>query len=243
MRVIGFVMVATPDDYARVYARFTAPVSRFDCGQKCAPHNGGSPVCCSADHAVPIVDKAEYTLLKSRTDLWHDYKPNDASGRKIVAELHESCEAVECKGVRFCERDNRSMSCRAFPFFPYFTRERQLIGLGYYWDFEDRCWIISNLQVVDREFVREFLAAYEILFAADEDERQGMIDHSASMRRVFTRRNQIIPLIGIDGGYLAVEPKTHVVRAAQFDEFLRYGPYKDEPRAPAADAPTAIAAD
>ena len=84
-------MTATPEDYARVYARFTAPVSRFDCGQKCAPHNGGSPVCCSADHAVPIVDKAEYALLKSRTDLWHDYKPDDAAGRKIVAELHVIC--------------------------------------------------------------------------------------------------------------------------------------------------------
>ena len=177
-------MAATPEDYARVYARFTAPVSRFDCGRKCAPHNDGVPVCCSADHAVPIVDKSEYALLKSRTDLWRDYVPKDAAGRKIVADMHAHCDAVECKGVQFCERDNRSMACRAFPFFPYFTREKTLVGLAYYWDFEDRCWIISNLQVVDRGFVREFVDAYEALFAVDEDERAGMIEHSASMRRV-----------------------------------------------------------
>jgi len=70
-----------------------------------------------------------------------------------------------------------------------------------------------------------------------------MIDHSASMRRVFTRRNHLIPLIGLDGGFLAVEPKTHVVRSARLDEFLRHGPYKDELPAPAAGAPPAEAAD
>jgi hypothetical protein len=207
-------MAATPEDYARVYARFTAPVSRFDCGRRCAPHNEGMPVCCSADHAVPIVDKAEYALLKSRTDLWRDYVPKDAAGRKIVADMHASCEAVECKGVQFCERDNRSMACRAFPFFPYFTREKKLVGLAYYWDFEDRCWM---------------------LFAVDEDERNGMIEHSASIRRVFTRRNQIIPLVGLEGGFFAVEPRTHVIRPARVDEFRRHGPYAEEPPAPAAE--------
>ena len=227
-------MAAKPEDYARVYAAFTAPVSRYDCGRKCAPHNEGIPVCCTADHAVPIVDKSEYELLKSRTDLWRDYVPKDSAGRKIVADMHASCAAGECKGVQFCERDNRSMACRAFPFFPYFTRERKLVGLAYYWDFEDRCWILSNLQVVDRDFVREFVAAYEALFAVDEDEREGMVEHSASMRRVFSRRNLPIPLVGLDGGFLAVEPRTHVLRPARVEEFLRHGPYRDEPPAPAA---------
>jgi hypothetical protein len=137
--------------------------------------------------------------------------------------------------VQFCERDNRSMACRAFPFFPYFTREKTLVGLAYYWDFEDRCWIISNLQVVDRGFVREFVDAYEALFAVDEDERAGMIEHSASMRRVFTRRNQPIPLVGLEGGFFAVEPRTHVIRPARVDEFRRHGPYAEEPPAPGAE--------
>lgn len=228
-------MPATPDDYRRVYAAFTAPVSRFDCGRKCAPHNDGVPVCCSVENAVPIVDKSEYALLKSRTDLWHDYVPKDAAGRKIVADMHANCAAVECKGVQFCERDNRAMACRAFPFFPYFTRAKELIGLAYYWDFEDRCWILSNLQVVDRAFVREFLTAYAALFAVDEEERNGMIEHSASMRRVFSRKNRAIPLIGREGGYFVVEPRTHKVRPARPEDFPRHGPYKDEPPAPAAE--------
>src|SRR5262249_55263344 len=119
--------------YEDVYANFQAPVSRFDCGQKCAPHNGGSPVCCSTDHAGPWVDKWEFALLRSRSDLWRAYTPTDAAGREIVRGLHKDCRAVECKGAAHCERDNRSMSCRAFPFFPYMTRDDEIVGLAYFW--------------------------------------------------------------------------------------------------------------
>jgi hypothetical protein len=218
----------SPDLYARIYDQFTAAISRFDCGKKCAPHNGGEPVCCTTAHAVPIVDKYEWRLLESRTDLWHRYEPTDASGRQIVAELHPDCMAVECKGARHCERDNRSLSCRAFPFFPYITRDDRLIGLAYYWIFEQQCWVISNLGIVDRDFARECIAAYELLFAHDHEEYDSIKEHSAYMRRVFTRRNRIIPLIDRDGGYFAVEPRTHVIRPARLDEFAQHGPYKEE---------------
>lgn len=229
-------MPATPDDYRRIYASFTAPLARFDCGRRCAPHNGGTPVCCSTDHAVPIVDEAEWALLRARSDLWRAYAPNDAAGRRIVAELGEGCRAIECKGARHCERDNRTIACRAFPFFPYFTRAREFVGLAYYWDFEDRCWVISNLQVVDRAFIDEFVIAYEALFAVDESEREGMIAHSASMRRTFTRRKRIIPLVGRGGGFFAVEPRTHVIRPARLEEFPRHGPFREPPVADIADA-------
>ena len=132
----------TPADFAVVYDKFKAAVSRYDCGRFCSPLNKGEPVCCSTQHAVPVVDKAEFRFLKTRTDLWHVFKPYDAATRKIVDELHHTCAAIECKGARSCERDNRSVACRAFPFYPYLTREGDLAGLGTYWTYEDRCWLI-----------------------------------------------------------------------------------------------------
>lgn len=222
-------MAAPSEIYRRIYDNFRTSISRYDCGRMCAPHNDGEPVCCTTKHAVPIVDKTEWALLHSRTDLWRAYKPADAAGREIVRTLHKDCKAVECKGARHCERDNRSMSCRTFPFFPYFTRAREFVGLAYYWTFEDRCWVMSNLQIVDPQFVKEFIAAYELLFQHDDDEKEGLIEYSGHMRRVFSRWNRIIPLIGRDGGYLAVEPRTHVIRPARIEEFGKHGPYKDEP--------------
>jgi hypothetical protein len=219
-----------PADFKAVYDRFQANVSRFDCGRFCSPLNNGQPVCCDTTHAIPVVDKPEFELLKSRTDLWRRFKPYDATSRNIVSGLHKSCVAVECKGARFCERDNRTLACRAFPFYPYFNRAGELLGLGTYWIFADRCWLISNMQVVERDFVQEFIAAYEYVFSRDEAERDAMKSHSATHRRVATRANQPILLIGREGGFLKIMPRTHEMRIATEKDMIKTGPYKN-PRA------------
>ena len=188
--------------------------------------NGGEPVCCSTQNAVPLVLKAEFELLKTRTDLWHKFKPYDATTRKIVRELHHSCAAIECKGVAFCERENRSLACRAFPFYPYITREGEFAGLAYYWTFEDSCWVISNLGVVDQAFIDEFVEVHEHLMNVDTDEKENFTAFSANMRRVFSRRRRSIPLIGRDGKFYKVMPKSGQHRAADPAKFPKHGPYK-----------------
>src|SRR5690606_21417962 len=42
-----------PEHFRQVYERLKSPVSRYDCGRHCAPLNGGEPVCCSTQNAVP----------------------------------------------------------------------------------------------------------------------------------------------------------------------------------------------
>jgi hypothetical protein len=225
----------TPSDvFRQIYDSFTTPISRFDCGRKCAPLNDGQPVCCTTGHAVPVVDRSEWALLRQRTDLWHVYKPKDASGRAVISDLHKQCLAIECKGAAHCERDNRSVSCRTFPFFPYITAAGAFVGLACFWTFEDRCWVQSNLGVVDPQFVREFVATYELLFAHDVEEFTANRDHSSAMRRTFSRWNRIIPLIGRDGGYFAVEPRTHAIRPATLAEFPVHETWRDEKPAEAA---------
>lgn len=219
-----------PEDFKTVYDRFQASVSRFDCGRFCAPLNNGQPVCCDTSHAIPVVDKPEFELLKGRTDLWHRYKPVDANSRQIVADLHKGCMAIECKGARFCERDNRTLACRAFPFYPYFTKANELVGLATYWIFADRCWLISNMQVVERKFIREFITAYEYVFARDPEEKDAMRRQSASHRRVATRNNQPILIIGRNGGFLKAMPRGGEIKPAGPRDMVRHGPYKS-PRA------------
>lgn len=213
------------EDFGLVFDRFQSTVSRYDCGKFCAPLNNGEPVCCSTDNAIPIVEKTEFDLLRSRTDLWRLYKPTDYVSRQIVKELHKSCTAIECKGARFCERDNRTMACRAFPFYPYFTRQGVLVGLATYWGFEDRCWLISNMQVVERDFVQEFVAAYEYIFARDPEELKAMKSQSAYHRRTFTRRNEAIALIGRDGGFFKVLPRSGKIVPWTAEKLPQYGAY------------------
>jgi hypothetical protein len=216
-------------DFASLYKQYNANLAFVDCGRKCAPLNNGQPVCCTTENAIPVVDKAEFELLKSRTDLWYKYKPNDAVSRKIVKELNSNACAIECKGAAFCERDNRTIACRSFPFYPYLDRAGNFIGLTYYWDFEDRCWIISNMQVVERKFVDEMVAAFERIFKLDPDEYDTMKSHSATMRRVFTRQGKIIPIIHRDGGYFKIKPgSAGMLTPCTPDDFKKFGPYKSE---------------
>jgi len=219
----------TPEKFRAVYAQFNASIStRVDCGRKCAPLNNGSPVCCDTENAIPVMHRQEYKLLKSRTDLWKPFKPYDASSRKIVAELPDDTCAVACKGAAFCERDNRSIACRAFPFYPYIDKAGAVIGLAYYWGFEDRCWVLSNLGVVEKPFVLEMIAASEKIFKFDPEEYDTMKKYAASQRRVFSRWKRKIPLIGRDGGFFQVDPRNGRIKPAKPEDFAKHGPFKSE---------------
>ena len=223
-------MSLTPQQYAHLYKLLGRPISRRqDCGRHCAPLNGGEPVCCTTRHAIPVVERGEWNLLRSRTKMWRHFRPYDAASRKIKEELASTCLAIECRGAAFCERDNRSLACRTFPFFPYFTREREWRGFSYYWTFEDRCWVISWLQEVDAVFVGELFAAYEYLFQCDETEREPFVELSASMRRVFSRQRRPIPLLQKGKKWSKVLPASGGrIVAAKETEFKRHGPYRSE---------------
>ena len=218
----------TPVDFRRLYEGFDAAVSRFDCGRKCAPLNGGEPVCCSTENAVPVVNKIEFELLKTRTDLWKEFKPYDYATRQIVAELTPDCMAIACKGVRHCERDNRTIACRGFPFFPYLTRQKEFVGLGTYWVFEDRCWMMSNLEVVDQAFIDQFVATYETLFVKDPSEFKTYVDFSAAARRVYSRWKRTIPLLGRGGELLIVEPSSGEIRRGRKKDYPKIAPFDSE---------------
>ena len=223
-------MAVTPQQYARLYKILGRPISRrHDCGKHCAPLNGGEPVCCTTRHAIPVVNREEWQLLKSRTDLWHHFRPFDAPSRQIKEELPSSCLAIECKGAAFCERDNRSLACRTFPFFPYFTKEQEWRGFSYYWSFEDRCWMISYMEKVDAAFVGELFKAYEYLFELDDSEKEPFIELSASMRRVFTRWKRPILLLEKGKVWRKVLPASggKIVEAKEKD-IRRHGPYRSE---------------
>jgi hypothetical protein len=217
-----------PADFTAFYEGFDAPVSRYDCGRKCAPLNKGSALCCSSQHAGVVVHKVEFELLKTRTDIWSKFKPYDASTRQIVDELTHDCMALECKGVAFCERHNRTIACRSFPFFPYLTRQKEFVGIGTYWVFEDRCWMMSNLEIVERTFVEQFIATNEAIFAKDPSEFQTYVEFSASARRVFSRWKREIPLLGRDGKLLIVEPSTGAIRPGKPKDFPKMAPFNSE---------------
>lgn len=215
-------------NFEELYQRFQAPIAKFNCGDKCAPYNErGVPFCCDIHHAVPTVYQAEWEYLQSHTDLWHLWEGDDP---EETAELQKQTPTgqllVGCLGAELCQRGFRSITCRAFPFFPYLTRSGDFIGLSYYWEYEDRCWVISNLKLVSPDYRAEFIAAYEELFEKMPEERENFRYHSIIMRRIFGRRKRSVPLLHRNGGAYKITPRNGRMRRVVVENLPKFGPYK-----------------
>ena len=219
----------TRQDFARLYAQFDASMTDVDCGAKCAPYNEyGVPFCCDPRHAVPTLYRAEWDHLRPSGlwQLWQD--PDPAETRRLWAEAPPYQVPAVCAGpARMCagHRGQRAIVCRSFPFFPYLDRQGRFLGLSYYWQYEDRCWVISNLHRVRDEYRQQFVAAYEALFRLYPAERETFRHHSIVMRRVFGRRRREIPLLHRDGGAYWVRPRDGRLRPARAADFPKHGVY------------------
>ena len=222
------VLETTPAAFVALYARFQAPIAALNCGDKCAPHNErGVPFCCDTRHAVPAAYSAEWEYLQENTDLWQLWSAEDpAETERLRNQVPNGQVLIACLGHSFCQRNFRSLTCRSFPFFPYLTREREFVGLSYYWEYEDRCWVISNLQVVSREYRAEFIAAYDKLFEMLPEERENYHHHSTVMRRIFGRRQRAIPLLHRNGHAYKITPRNGRMRRVSMTRLPKFGPYK-----------------
>jgi hypothetical protein len=214
-------------DYKTLYPQFDSPLSHDDCGEKCAPYNEyGIPFCCDIRQAVPTVYKSEWKYLKENTDLWHiwdDGDPDDTN--RLLAETPEEQVLVECKGHARCQRSFRSITCRAFPFYPYITCDGEFLGLSYYWQYEDRCWIISNLEVVTLNYRSQFMDTYNQLFKFYPQEMENFKHHSGVMRMVFSRRKRSIPLLHWNGKTYKITPANERLRIIDPESLPKHGSY------------------
>lgn len=215
-------------DFENLYRQFDASISEFDCGDFCAPHNErGVPFCCDIRFAVPSAYLDEWEYLKNHTYLW---KPWVTESSELETSLRQQIPQgqvlIACLGHEHCQRDFRSITCRAFPFFPYVTLKGEFIGLSYYWEFEEYCWVISHLDVVTNEYRSEFLQVFDYLIKEFPEEREIYRNFSIMMRRSFGRKHRTIPLLHRNGNAYKISPGTGKMRKWDIHKFPKFGPYK-----------------
>jgi len=213
--------------FGSLYSRFEAPIAALDCGERCAPYNErGVPFCCDPGHAVPTAYQAEWRHLQATTAQWGTYagRPERETAR-INAQVPDGQVALACCGPALCVRSYRAITCRSFPLFPYITRQGEFIGMSYYWEYEDRCWVISNLEQVSLEYRGQFIGVYDELFARMPDEHETFRRFSSTMRRSFARRRRAIPLLHRNGGVYKVTPRNGRMRRVEVGALPAFGPY------------------
>jgi hypothetical protein len=215
-----------------LYDGFDAPVTDFDCGQKCSPHNpSGKPFCCDICHAVPVAYRQEWDYLQRSTDLWHPWRGDECPAdptdpAELRTQTPDHLTLLACQGPALCQRAFRATSCRQFPFFPYITADDRFIGLAYEWSFEPVCWVISNLSAVTERYRAEFIATYDRLLADWPDEFESYAAISEEMRAEFAARRRRIPLLHRRGGYYLLSPRSERLQPVSPDRFPRFGPYQ-----------------
>lgn len=224
------------EEIRALYAGFDATVTDIDCGQRCAPHNpSGKPFCCDICHAVPAGYTSEWETLKKLTKLWHRYRGDEcASGpspesadHATELEMPPSMIPLACLGPDQCERENRLLSCRQIPFFPYVTSDYQFLGLAYDWEFESKCWVLSNLGRVTDAYREEFVRTYDHIFALFQSEFESYALRSEETREHFASKRRRIPLIHRDGGYRLISPGSERVRVVEVVQLPKFGPYRE----------------
>ena len=217
-----------------LYDGFDAPIARLDCGQKCAPHNpSGKPFCCDICHAVPAAYKSEWSYLQPSTDLWHEWRGDECNDSlsareraRVRDETPESMILLACLGPDRCQRDFRALSCRQFPFFPYVTADYRFVGLAYEWEFESKCWVISNLSQVSARYREEFVRTYDELFALFQEEFDSYAAHSEEMRAHFIEQKRRIPILHRNGGVYLLSPASERMVRVEAGKLARFGPYR-----------------
>lgn len=225
-----------PPDFRAIYDAFDAPVADFDCGQKCAPHNeGGKPFCCDICVAIPTAYKTEWDYLISETDLWkawdaktcadEDENPAEEVAR-LKKETPDDMVLIECLGPAECQRDYRALTCRQFPFFPYIDSQGEFLGLSYYWEYEEQCWIISNLDVVNEDYQRQFIQAFELIFEHWPDELETYRIHSEVTRDEYNEKRRAVPLMHRNGHTYKISSHNERLRRVSIESLPKFGPYK-----------------
>jgi hypothetical protein len=218
-------------DIRSFYDRFDAPVTELDCGAMCAPHNpSGKPFCCDICQAVPVAYQQEWDYLKSRTDLWHEWRGDECTSDpvdpgELRTDAPEHLLLLACKGPIFCQREFRASSCRQFPFFPYITSSYRFIGLAYYWDFEPTCWVLSNLGLVTEAYRKIFVSVFDKIFNYRFDEYESYAAFSEEIRAYFQAQKRRFPVLHRNGNIYLISPGSETLRRTAVGQLPRFGVY------------------
>jgi hypothetical protein len=214
--------------FTNLYSCFPSPINVIDCGSKCAPYNErGMPFCCDITHIIPTAYHAEWEYLQSKTDLWRFWQSVDPSiNSELHAETPNGQVLIACKGYQYCQREFRAFSCRSFPFFPYISSKGEFLGLSYYWEYRDRCWVISNLQVVSQLYLEQFIQAYQQLFMIFPEEMEYFSHFSKFIRDYLANSKRSISLLHKNGFGYKISPQSERMRRLPIKDFPKFGPYK-----------------
>jgi len=208
------------------YQIFSRPLSNIDCGEKCGPFNDyGVPVCCDINLIIPSAFIEEWEYLKDKTDLWLPWGSSNPIDASLENDLQDGQILLKCQGYQYCQRSFRTLTCRAFPFFPYLDSRGNFLGLVYFQDYREQCWIISNLSVVTTDYKTEFCQAFELLFKQYPESKESYSQYSSYIREKNSLSGDKIILLDFEGNVFLVDSVSEISHHVGYEDLESFGPF------------------
>jgi hypothetical protein len=173
-------------------------VTDYDCGDLCKKYYNGVPYCCSAEHAVPLLYRAEFRHLQLVGTLWRRWIPKTAEDRKLARYGGGDQLFCECAGVQHCVRGQRSVSCRTFPLEPYIDRRGVFVGLTFLEEFSNRdpdtgitkCPLTERPRDIRQKFIDTQFVFWEKILFRRKDEYDTYLSTSKKLRKNRDTKNK-----------------------------------------------------
>lgn len=209
-----------------LYQIFPRPLSEIDCGEKCGPFNEyGVPVCCDINLIIPSAYKAEWDFLKEKTDLWQPWSSSGPIDVDLENDVQDGQVLLKCLGYQHCQRPFRTLTCRAFPFFPYLDSHGKFVGLVYFQEYRELCWIISNLSLVTTAYKADFQQAFKLLFKQYPESKESYTQYSSYIREENTISGDKIFLLDFEDKVFLLDPASEISHQVSFEDLESFGPF------------------
>jgi len=221
-------MSEPPQDtfFEDIYRKFASPLSNIDCGEKCGPFNEyGVPVCCDISMIIPSAYREEWAYLEKNTDLWRPWRSSNPVDTILEDEVQEGQVLLKCQGYQKCQRQFRTLTCRAFPFFPYLDSQGNFLGLAYFLEYREMCWILSNLSTVTTTYKAEFQQAFELLFEKYPKSKESYSQYSAYLREENGLSGDKIILLDFQGNVFGLDPVSEISYQMSYQDLESFGPF------------------
>lgn len=168
-----------------LYKLMEVPMTEFDCGQLCVTEENGVPPCCDALKTVPVLFKSEYEWHRKRNDFWRQMNEDDPV-YNTFCELIDADDYEQfaiCPGVEGCDRDQRSLVCRTYPFEPYIDEDGRLKGITFNYDEEEVCPLVSKLDLdLNGDYITNSLIYWDFIFKRFPDQFDIYYESSQQLR-------------------------------------------------------------
>ena len=185
------------EELHELFELMSHPMISFDCGQLCRDTGDGMPVCCDHSNFHPLLFTDEYKWLKAhRGAQWKKFVPKSKLDRKEVKELADHLIFADCPGIENCNRDNRALVCRFFPFEPHVCGDGKVQGLAFITEDEKKCPLVKKpRKTFSKRYVNASIKVWQKIIDAYPDEKELYVSESKKRERRAKRKDKRVRLL------------------------------------------------